>query len=338
MDFLSKPLHSSRPPLESRALSSMQTNEETSSQTSSSRTGSLSTPGRLKRARSISPPIDGSTLVDDDETVIASSSKRPSRDLYTPVPPAMRTEGRAVNISQLVSVTSVKERHTGSSWSDYREASAETIQDLRIARFARDNTPAQANARSIATTASTDVQFALGIFPETTDARPGGFVGNAPAPSPAWQPPCAAPSHWLLQPSLENCYLDVVIKGAYAPSTRLFTDAVGAIRGLEKIKRNERGSVKVRFGRMICTDKWVPVKHVFPLTTNEYGGVTPRALAKSILDVIGVRVVVIGADAKGRWDFVGKTGLISSCGKVDIDGASILFPITSLCRSDPDPK
>ncbi|KAK7047004.1 hypothetical protein R3P38DRAFT_3423635 [Favolaschia claudopus] len=94
MDHVSIPRRSSKSPLKSRASSSMQTNEENSSQTSASRTGSLSTPGRFKRVRSISPPIDDSTLltiqrqVGDDDTVIASSSTRPSRDLDTPVPPA----------------------------------------------------------------------------------------------------------------------------------------------------------------------------------------------------------------------------------------------------------
>ncbi|KAK7047007.1 hypothetical protein R3P38DRAFT_2608348 [Favolaschia claudopus] len=88
MDHVSIPRRSSQSPLKSRASSSMQTNEENSSQSSSPRIGSLSTPGRFKRVRSISPSIDDSTLVGDDDTVIASSSKRPSRDLDTPVPPA----------------------------------------------------------------------------------------------------------------------------------------------------------------------------------------------------------------------------------------------------------
>ncbi|KAK7050247.1 hypothetical protein R3P38DRAFT_2862457 [Favolaschia claudopus] len=87
MDHVSIPRRSSQSPLKSRAWSSLQTNEEHSSQISCLRTGSPSTPGRFKRVRSISPPIDDSTLVGDDETVIASSSKRPSRDLDTPVPP-----------------------------------------------------------------------------------------------------------------------------------------------------------------------------------------------------------------------------------------------------------
>ncbi|KAK7059943.1 hypothetical protein R3P38DRAFT_2838637 [Favolaschia claudopus] len=88
MDYVSIPRRSSQSPLKSRASSSLQTNEENSSQTASSRAGSSSTPGRFKRVRSISPPIDDSTLVGDDDTVVASSSKRPSRDLDTPVPPA----------------------------------------------------------------------------------------------------------------------------------------------------------------------------------------------------------------------------------------------------------
>ncbi|KAK7041052.1 hypothetical protein R3P38DRAFT_3179580 [Favolaschia claudopus] len=88
MDHVSIPRRSSQSPLKSRASSTLQSNEDNSSRTASSRTESLSTPGRFKRVRSISPPIDDSTLVGDDDTVVASSSKRPSRDIDTPVPPA----------------------------------------------------------------------------------------------------------------------------------------------------------------------------------------------------------------------------------------------------------
>ncbi|KAK7020008.1 hypothetical protein R3P38DRAFT_3198553 [Favolaschia claudopus] len=109
--------------------------------------------------------------------------------------------------------------------------------------------------------------------------------------------PDAPSPDWLLQRALHGCYLDVVISGASASASRPYNDRVGVIRSLPAIKRGQRGSVLVRFGRDICTDKWIPVKNVFPLLTTEFDGVISRAHSKSIFDIPGVSVVIIGGDA-----------------------------------------
>ncbi|KAK6984900.1 hypothetical protein R3P38DRAFT_3231305 [Favolaschia claudopus] len=245
---------------------------------------------------------------------------------------SIRTEGRAVNTVELISVCDVKERHTGLSLTDYRNASAEQIRELRTA---------QDKSRLIAAAVSEGPEFSPEDLPGAADAWPEAFGGAVHAASQSLAPAASSqsssepPSNWLLQTALENSCLDVVVRGASTSSTKPYNDVVGVIRSMPKVKRNDRGSVKVRFGRVICTDKWIPVKNLFPLTTTEFEGVTSRALARPILDVIGVNVVVIGPDTEGRCDFVGSTGITSSHGKVNIDGALILFPVTSLCRSDP---
>ncbi|KAK7050188.1 hypothetical protein R3P38DRAFT_3255916 [Favolaschia claudopus] len=143
---------------------------------------------------------------------------------------------------------------------------------------------------------------------------------------------------WLLQSALHGCYLDVFVQGATASASRPYNDRVGVIRSLPVIKRGQRGSVLVRFGRDICTDKWIPVKNVFPLVTTESDGVVTRDYSKTVFDIPGVSVVVIGRDLGGGQEYVGRTGITVSHGKVDLHNVVVSFPISSICRSDPKAK
>ncbi|KAK7025103.1 hypothetical protein R3P38DRAFT_2779036 [Favolaschia claudopus] len=234
---------------------------------------------------------------------------------------SIRTEGRAVNTVELISVCDVKERHTGLSLPDYRNASAEQISELRTA---------QDKSRLIAAAVPEGPEFSPEDLPGAADAWPEAFGGAVHAASQSLAPAASSqsssepPSNWLLQSALESSCLDVVVRGASTSSTKPYNDVVGVIRSMPKVKRNDRGSVKVRFGRVICTDKWIPVKNLFPLTTTEFEGVTSRALARPILDVIGVNVVVIGPDTEGRCDFVGRTGITSLHGKIRLQDSRVL--------------
>ncbi|KAK7007630.1 hypothetical protein R3P38DRAFT_3212028 [Favolaschia claudopus] len=179
----------------------------------------------------------------------------------------------------------------------------------------------------------------LGSLRETAAASPWPFPTSmhaltSPSPFCSVVPPRIlvpnTPSpDWLLQRALHGCCLDVVISGASASASRPYNDRIGVIRSLPAIKRGQRGSVLVRFGRDICTDKWIPVKNVFPLLTTEFDGVISRARSKSIFDIPGVSVVIIGGDADGAQEYIGRTGIMTSYGMVDLQDSLVSFPIGS---------
>ncbi|KAK7055872.1 hypothetical protein R3P38DRAFT_2849367 [Favolaschia claudopus] len=233
----------------------------------------------------------------------------------------VRTEGRAVNTIELVPVKNVKERHTELSLAEYVQMPRVKIRELRAHRE---------NARSdVATNVQSDTFFGL---PDACEAWPEVLSDSEPTTGSDLPSSTPGPS------ALEKCYLDVFVQGGTTKISAEYENRVGVIRSLEKVKRGKRGSVKIRFGRGLCTDRWIPVRNVFPLTTTEYEGVTTRTFAKSILDVMGIYVVIIGPDVNDRRTFIGRTGFTSWEGKINLDGALIVFPVTSLCRSDPVAK
>ncbi|KAK7056111.1 hypothetical protein R3P38DRAFT_3254029 [Favolaschia claudopus] len=247
---------------------------------------------------------------------------------------SVRSEGRAVNTIELMSVENVKERHTELSLAEYSRTPQVKIHALRTQR---DIARSSVNLDDFS--CLPDAQEAWPeVFTENRSRTDSDLPSSASDRSSGDVMVSHVPLDWLLQSALENRYLDVVVRGGTTKISAEYNNRVGVIRSLEKVKRGKRGSVKIRFGRGLCTDRWIPVRDVFPLTTTEYEGVTSRALAKSILDVMGIYVVIIGPDTAGRRYFVGRTGFTSWEGKVNLDGALIVFPVTSLCRSDPVAK
>ncbi|KAK6975090.1 hypothetical protein R3P38DRAFT_3238256 [Favolaschia claudopus] len=92
---------------------------------------------------------------------------------------SIRTEGRAVNTVELISVCDVKERHTGLSLTDYRNASAEQIRELRTA---------QDKSRLIAAAVSEGPEFSPEDLPGAADAWPEAFGGAVHAASQSLAP------------------------------------------------------------------------------------------------------------------------------------------------------
>jgi hypothetical protein len=133
-------------------------------------------------------------------------------------------------------------------------------------------------------------------------------------------------------------YLDVEIKDASGIYNGKYDNSVGVIEELPVIKRGVRGSVKVKIGVAMATQRFIKVTSIFPLHTNEFEGRVSREDAKPILDVLGAYVAVIGPDTKGSDAHVGKIGFVTRGGLVSVDGFLHCFPISSICRSDPYPK
>ncbi|KAK6978171.1 hypothetical protein R3P38DRAFT_3235932 [Favolaschia claudopus] len=265
-------------------------------------------------------------------TILSTSA---DRSLVT-----VRTEGRAVNTIELMPVKNVTERHTGLALAEYVHMPLFKIRELRAQR--------EKDRSAVADKGQSEKFAGLGdaceawpeVFASTEPTTGSDLLSSTTGPSliSTDTKASAVPLDWLLQSALEKCYLDVIVRGGTTKISAEYDKRVGVIRSMEKVKRGKRGSVKIRFGRGGCTDRWIPVRNVFPLTTTEFEGVTTSALAKPILDVMGIYVVIIGPDAAGRRTFVGRTGFTSWEGKVNVDGALIVFPVTSLCRSDPVAK
>ncbi|KAK7002256.1 hypothetical protein R3P38DRAFT_2794797 [Favolaschia claudopus] len=219
---------------------------------------------------------------------------------------SVRSEGRAVNTIEMITELSLKE---------YSQMSPVKIRELRSLR---ENSRASV-ASTVEATEFSGLPEACQAWPElfskTEIAAGSGLSTSAPTSSSNGMQQSIVPSDWLLQNALLQSYLDVIVHGGTTKISAEYDNRVGVIRNLEQIKRGKRGSVKIRFGRGICTDRWIPIRNVFPLTTTEFEGITARGSAKPILDVMGIYVVIIGPDADGRQSFIGSTGFTSWGGK-----------------------
>jgi hypothetical protein len=76
------------------------------------------------------------------------------------------------------------------------------------------------------------------------------------------------------------------------------------------------------------------IEYLKPLTTNQSFPLISSADAVSILNLPGVQVVVIGPDSNRSNEYVGKQGEIGEGGTVCIATKRLVFPETSLCRSE----
>ncbi|KAF8164645.1 hypothetical protein K438DRAFT_1984568 [Mycena galopus ATCC 62051] len=166
------------------------------------------------------------------------------------------TEGRAVNQTERILVSRVRERHTGLPLHDYSCASQAMINELRTERE----------------------QARAGLVPDKFDS-PLNVVSDA---SLAWGGVARDTSVPIPQaPAVAG--VTVQISGC-------------VIQALPEIKRGRRGSVQVKFGVMAATTRFIPIEFVYPLITNEFEGVVSAADAQSVLLLRGVYVVDIERD------------------------------------------
>ncbi|KAK7050187.1 hypothetical protein R3P38DRAFT_3255914 [Favolaschia claudopus] len=199
----------------------------------------------------------------------------------------VKTEGRAVNTIEKVPVANVVERHTSLTLPDYRAAPPDEIRALRIQQeSARAAGPP--NTASTTEFPSESLPSAQEAWPEVlADQSPSSTLASSSSSTPAPPGPSTIePGRWLLHPNLQGKYFDVIIHGATGPRSVDCNDKIGAIQSLSEIKRNIRGSAKVRFGVLLATDRFIPVANIFPLTTNEFEGAITREAAHCVLDVL----------------------------------------------------
>ncbi|KAK7008127.1 hypothetical protein R3P38DRAFT_3211777 [Favolaschia claudopus] len=248
----------------------------------------------------------------------------------------VRSEGRAVNSTEKVHISRVSERHTGLTLEEYKAAPPDEIRALRLQ---------QETARTAIASTS---EFPLGALPLAQEAWPEVATGQNSSPASSMPsstvsatvplPSVIEPGRWLLHPKLRGKYLDVIIHGATGEQNSDCNDKIGVIKERpEKVNRGMKGSLKVRFGGMMATDRYIPIVNIFPLTTNEFE-VIPREKARCILDLLNVYVIVIGPDATGDMSFIGEIGYTTRGGKIVVNSQLLDFPITSICRSDPLPR
>ncbi|KAK6997530.1 hypothetical protein R3P38DRAFT_3219759 [Favolaschia claudopus] len=247
----------------------------------------------------------------------------------------VKTEGRAINTIEKVPVANVVERHTSLTLPDYRAAPPDEIRALRIQQeSARAAGPP--NTASTTEFPSESLPLAQEAWPEVlADQSPSSTLASSSSSTPAPPVPSTIePGRWLLHPNLQGKYFDVIIHGATGPRSVDCNDKIGVIQSLGEIKRSIRGSVKVRFGMLLATDRFIPVVNIFPLTTNEFEGAVTREAAHCVLDVLNVFVVIIGPDATGDMSLIGEGGFTTRGRKVSINSRLYDFPVTSICRSD----
>lgn len=158
-------------------------------------------------------------------------------------------------------------------------------------------------------------------------------VKNPPLP-PYAMIPNSQTGDWLRHPDLIGKKVDVCVfqcdmyKGMY-------NGRVGYVEAVPE-RFNASGSIRVRVGNTNATVS-LRVFHLLPCVTTELEPFISRADAVYVLDVPGVRVVIIGPASDRSWEFMGKVGVTTVDRLVRIDRMDIAFPITSLCRSHPVP-
>ncbi|KAJ7131259.1 hypothetical protein C8R44DRAFT_871780 [Mycena epipterygia] len=249
-------------------------------------------------------------------------------------------EGRAVSSGCIsAAIADVRERHTGLELHQLATTPLSMQRKLRQTREAL-----WAGKKQDADTLPVEsLPSVRDVWPEvapTLDKRVQAILSQPPPPPPPrLPPPVPRPpeeaAHWLLEPTLRGKYLDIIVQGAEEVWGGRYDKLVGVIKELPVVKRGKRGSVLVRFaGTTMAIERHIKIVCLFPLTTNEFPGEIGRARAHSVLEIDGVYVVIIGADAAGSRSYVGRIGFTSG-DSVCIDNVLHSFPATSLCRSDP---
>ncbi|KAJ7815595.1 hypothetical protein B0H13DRAFT_2461994 [Mycena leptocephala] len=235
------------------------------------------------------------------------------------------TEGKSVNVVLEVKVASIRERHTFLELPRFIITAYEERQQIRdLIQNSRANAWATASpvviaAEDIPIDSLPDISLS---WPEV--AGPVLAPDEEPAPTselvsvPASDLVAASDTddshHWLLHPALQGKYLDVVVHEASNIWKGKYDNLIGVIENLPAIKRGKRGSVKVKFGIAMATKRFIKITSIFPLATNEFEGHVTREKAVPVLSLMGVYVVVIGPDERGRKSLIGKTGFTTHGG------------------------
>ncbi|KAJ7435207.1 hypothetical protein B0H11DRAFT_2257493 [Mycena galericulata] len=260
------------------------------------------------------------------------------------------TEGCAINNLLQVRVEHVVERYTGLSLPELLRASPaerDMAHQKLEASQQRFWVAGEASYRSADAVPIAKLPSVHSVWPEVALSQAElDAILLAPPPSPPRPlspPPLPANSveHWLLHPALRDKYIDVVVSPGSGWGGR-YDNCVGVIERLPAIKRGKLGSVQIRFGgTTIYTKRFIKLTNVFPLRTNEYEGHVSKTDARSVLEILGVYVVIIGPDEEGSFTYMGQVGYTTHGGGVRLvhdPNAYHVFPESSVCRSDPYPK
>ncbi|KAJ7455970.1 hypothetical protein B0H11DRAFT_2244314 [Mycena galericulata] len=264
------------------------------------------------------------------------------------------TEGCAVNVKLVVEVEHVKERHTGFNLPQFvrsspadREQARRMQYEMRQKRWTQPSANVALDSFSLEKLPSVETVWP-DVAASSQELNAMHLAKLCPEPpklvlsskNPPSAPPVRQGGHWLLHPALRNKYLDVVVHEDSGWGGR-YDNCVGIIECLPEIKRGKRGSVQIKFGIAVATRRFIKITNVFPLLTNEFEGHVSKADANSVLDVLGVYVVIIGPDDEGSSRYMGRIGYTTHGGDIKFweePDAHHSFPVASLCRSDPYPK
>ena len=95
-------------------------------------------------------------------------------------------------------------------------------------------------------------------------------------------------------------------------------------------------SVRCLLGNVNRTDVSCKLWTIYPLTTTEFDPVITREAAVCILDVPGIRLLIIGPDTMGT-DRVEEFGIVCEGRRVLVDNVVCTYTEENICRSDPRP-
>ncbi|KAJ7109677.1 hypothetical protein C8R43DRAFT_1139627 [Mycena crocata] len=250
-------------------------------------------------------------------------------------------EGRAQAHLVRVNTAHVRERHTNRKLAEYVALTPADKQRIR-----RECDQLRASQLLCPPDAS---ELPLSAMPSAVDAWPElALFAGEDLPVVAVDSPFVAAAldrvsdRWLLQKELVGKTFDVVVD---SPHWRgMYNSAIGVIHDMPQIKRGKQGRVEVTVGKTLATKRRFPITAIHPLWTNEFEEMPgspisiPREAAQSVLDVVGMYVLIIGPDTDGLRAYVGETGYVVAGGNVRVTSGIRCFPLHSVCRSDPIPR
>ncbi|KAJ7766542.1 hypothetical protein DFH07DRAFT_769804 [Mycena maculata] len=153
------------------------------------------------------------------------------------------------------------------------------------------------------------------------------------------------PGCWLLHSSLLGKKLDVVIRNSYAKYSGKYEGNIGSLQmpiensGSDTFSMaKKKNTLKVSIGKTSATTRSINLWMIYPLTTTQFDSPIPAEEAKSVLDVAGTIVTIIGPDTTGDSSRVGMIGEVGSFGLILIGGASYSYSLDNICRSDRKPR
>ncbi|KAJ7089414.1 hypothetical protein C8R44DRAFT_892373 [Mycena epipterygia] len=149
-----------------------------------------------------------------------------------------------------------------------------------------------------------------------------------------------ATGSWLRQPILEGKRLDVILRSKGLFRSGNYDDRVGTIGQLPHITNSgDCFTIEVHFGHWSAeTVMKTKQKFLQPLHVTAYEGSNKTNFkGRPLLQAQEVGVIIIGADSTGSTELIGEYGWVIAGGNVRIKGRSVLFPLTSLCRSEGNP-